>query len=91
MASKNVKDRCVFCGRPDTEVPYLLKGLTGSICPDCVRLAKEYVDEVEGQASAGWVWRPGHRHCLLRKSQGLWGQRRSRWSLRCRWRPGTRS
>ena len=51
MASKNVKDRCVFCGRPDTEVPYLLKGLTGSICPDCVRLAKEYVDEVEGQAS----------------------------------------
>ena len=52
MASKNVKDRCVFCGRPDTEVPYLLKGLTGSICPDCVRLAKEYVDEVEGQSSA---------------------------------------
>ena len=52
MASKNVKDRCVFCGRPDTEVPYLLKGLMGSICPDCVRLAKEYVDEVEGKASA---------------------------------------
>jgi len=52
MASKNVKDRCVFCGRPDTDVPYLLKGLAGSICPDCVRLAKEYVDEVEGRASA---------------------------------------
>ncbi|MBO4340991.1 MAG: ATP-dependent Clp protease ATP-binding subunit ClpX [Bacteroidales bacterium] len=50
MASSKGKgqDHCVFCGRSDAEVPYLLKGLSGSICPDCVRLAAEYVSDVEG-------------------------------------------
>ena len=37
----------MFCGRADHEVAFLLQGLDGCICNDCVRLASEYVDEVE--------------------------------------------
>ena len=39
----------MFCGRSDQEVPFLLQGLDGCICADCVKLAAEYVGEVEGQ------------------------------------------
>ncbi|MBQ9702653.1 MAG: ATP-dependent Clp protease ATP-binding subunit ClpX [Bacteroidales bacterium] len=46
---KKIQDQhCVFCGRSGAEVPFLLQGLNGYICSDCVRLAAEYLDEVEG-------------------------------------------
>ena len=41
----------MFCGRPDDEVPFLLQGLTGCICSDCVKMAGEYVNEFIGQHS----------------------------------------
>jgi len=38
------KDRhCVFCGRSEHEVPFLLQGLDGCICSDCVSLAGDYL------------------------------------------------
>ena len=49
MAKKTAR-RCMFCGRSETEVPFLLQGMDGYICADCVRLAAEYVDEMEGVA-----------------------------------------
>ena len=48
----NGQDRCMFCGRPDSEVPYLLRGISGYICPDCIRLASEYIEEIEGEKKA---------------------------------------
>ena len=48
----NVKNRCMFCGRSDSEVPFLMQGLHGHICPDCARLAAQYADEVEGVGKA---------------------------------------
>ena len=47
MPGKSAKPRCIFCGREDHEVPYLLKGQTGYICSDCAKLAAEYVQELE--------------------------------------------
>ena len=49
--AKKVSSRggyCVFCGRPDAEVPFLLQGLDGCVCSDCAKLAAEYVEELEG-------------------------------------------
>ena len=46
--SGEAKNRCMFCGRSDAEVSFLMKGLHGYICPDCARLAAQYADEVEG-------------------------------------------
>ena len=40
-------NRCMFCGRPDSEVPFLLQGLHGYICSDCAKLAAQYVEELE--------------------------------------------
>jgi len=52
MAKKgNNRQYCMFCGRPDDEVPFLLQGLTGCICSDCVKMAGEYVNEFIGQHS----------------------------------------
>ena len=48
MPKKIQDQRCVFCGRSGAEVPFLLQGLNGYICSDCVRLAAEYLDEAEG-------------------------------------------
>ena len=45
---KKIQDQhCVFCGRSGAEVPFMLQGLNGYICSDCVRLAAEYLDEAE--------------------------------------------
>ena len=38
----------MFCGRPDSEVPFLLQGVDGYICSDCATLAADYVKEIEG-------------------------------------------
>ena len=37
----------MFCGRPDSEVPFLLQGVEGYICADCAKLAAQYVEELE--------------------------------------------
>ena len=49
MAKKTQGHHCVFCGRSDAEVPFLLQGMDGYICSDCVKLAAEYVAEIEGK------------------------------------------
>ena len=48
MAKKGHQEHCVFCGRSDAEVPFLLQGLDGYICSDCAKLAAQYVEELEG-------------------------------------------
>ncbi|MBO4635093.1 MAG: ATP-dependent Clp protease ATP-binding subunit ClpX [Bacteroidales bacterium] len=48
---KGNQHRCMFCGRTDAEVPFLLQGMEGYICSDCVRLASQYVDELEGKVA----------------------------------------
>ncbi len=42
-------NHCMFCGRSEAEVPYMLKGLEGYICSDCAKLAAQYVSELEGE------------------------------------------
>ena len=37
----------MFCGRSEHETPFLLQGLDGCICNDCVRLASDYVAELD--------------------------------------------
>ena len=42
----------MFCGRSEKEVPFLLQGLDGFICADCVRIAGDYIKEVERETAA---------------------------------------
>lgn len=51
MAGKKVKS-CMFCGRTEEEVSLLLSGMYGHICSDCVRLAADYLSEMEGSAKS---------------------------------------
>ena len=51
MASRKNHNHCMFCGRPDSEVPFLLQGVDGYICSDCARLAADYVAEIEGASA----------------------------------------
>ena len=44
---KKGQNHCMFCGRPDSEVPFLLQGVEGYICADCAKLAAQYVEELE--------------------------------------------
>ena len=37
----------MFCGRTETEVPFMLKGINGYICSDCVKMASDYLKEFE--------------------------------------------
>ena len=48
-SSKNNKTErhCCFCGRSEHEVNLLLSGMDGYICDDCVRMAGEYLLELE--------------------------------------------
>ena len=42
----------MFCGRPESQVPFLLPGQNGAcICSDCIMLAADYLKEVSGQKS----------------------------------------
>lgn len=52
---KKGQNHCMFCGRSDAEVPFLLQGVEGYICSDCAKLAAQYVEELEqgGKPSAG--------------------------------------
>ena len=49
---KKGQNHCMFCGRSETEVPYMLKGLEGYICSDCAKLAAQYVEELEGEPAS---------------------------------------
>ena len=42
---------CMFCGRPERDVPFLLQGIDGFICSDCVELAHNYLKDTIGGAS----------------------------------------
>ena len=53
MAKKTTHNHCLFCGRPDSEVPLLLQGMDGFICSDCAKLAAQYVEELEGSQRQG--------------------------------------
>ena len=48
-SSKNNKTgrHCCFCGRGEDEVNLLLSGMDGYICDDCVKMAGEYLLELE--------------------------------------------
>ena len=48
MAKKTTHNHCLFCGRSDEEVSFLLQGMDGFICSDCAKLAAQYVEELEG-------------------------------------------
>lgn len=48
MAEKRTTHHCMFCGRAEKEVPYLLQGIDGYICSDCVELAHDYLRDAFG-------------------------------------------
>ncbi len=39
----------MFCGRGEDQVPYLLTGQDGCICTDCVKIAADYLKELEAE------------------------------------------
>ena len=53
MAKSKNHQHCLFCGRSDAEVPFLLQGMDGYICSDCAKLAAQYVEEVERGGKRG--------------------------------------
>ena len=46
-----ITKHCMFCGRSERDVPFLLQGLDGFICSDCVELAHDYLKDTIGGAS----------------------------------------
>ncbi len=42
----------MFCGRPERDVPFLLQGIDGFICSDCVELAHDYLKDTMGTAAS---------------------------------------
>ena len=57
MAKKG-QNHCMFCGRSEAEVPFMLKGLEGYICSDCAKLAAQYVEELEDEPGRGRSSKP---------------------------------
>ena len=52
MATKKTTVKhCMFCGRSEDEVPFLLQGIEGYICSDCVELAHDYLQDAVGGVS----------------------------------------
>jgi ATP-dependent Clp protease ATP-binding subunit ClpX len=52
MAKKgNNQQYCMFCGRPESEVPFLLQGLDAFICSDCVKMAGDYLKDFERESA----------------------------------------
>ena len=43
---------CSFCGRPNTQVPKLVKGPGVNICSECVLIAVQYLILQDGALSA---------------------------------------
>lgn len=42
---KNSKLHCSFCGKSETETNQMIKGLTGNICDDCIRMCYTIVED----------------------------------------------
>ena len=42
----------MFCGRSEKEVPFLLQGIEGFICADCVRIAGDYLKDIENTSAS---------------------------------------
>ena len=52
MAKERKQTRyCMFCGRSEKEVAFLLQGLDACICSDCVRLADDYIKEAQHETA----------------------------------------
>lgn len=55
--ANNKEHVCTFCGRPESEVPTLLRGANGYICSDCVvnayGIIKQYFPEITDDTSHG--------------------------------------
>ena len=52
MAKKGSNHQyCMFCGRPESEVPFLLQGLDAFICSDCVKMAGDYLKDFERETA----------------------------------------
>lgn len=49
--NNNVDRHCVMCGRGENEVPLLLAGADGYVCSDCIKLASDYLREIEQTAT----------------------------------------
>ncbi|MBQ9819660.1 MAG: ATP-dependent Clp protease ATP-binding subunit ClpX, partial [Bacteroidales bacterium] len=50
MASKKqTGSHCMFCGRAEQDVPFLLRGLDACICSDCVGLAYDYLKDAAAE------------------------------------------
>lgn len=47
-----MKKACSFCGRPDRQVNFLINGINGYICDECVRQAYQILKETGGVKSA---------------------------------------
>ena len=83
MAGKKPHNHCMFCGRPDSEVPFLLQGVDGYICSDCATLAADYVKEIEGSragkaASASFGKCPKPQEIKAYLDQDVIGQDRAK-------------
>lgn len=45
-------DKCNICGRVEHEVPFLMQGVSGAICPDCVEAAHGMLTEAKRNPNA---------------------------------------
>ena len=45
MEIKKDTEICCFCGRGPEEVPYLINGILGCICPECLNVANKIREE----------------------------------------------
>jgi ATP-dependent Clp protease ATP-binding subunit ClpX len=64
MAKKN-EDKCSFCSRGRSEVQYLIAGLEGLICEDCIKQAYRIINEDEEVKTST----PLNKLSLLRPAQ----------------------
>jgi len=52
MAKGKNNRYCSFCGRSESELPFLLNGEGGAnICPECIEIAYKYMHEIEEQSN----------------------------------------
>ncbi len=49
--TKNEK-RCMFCGRTESDVPFMLQGIGAYICSDCIELGYHYLHEADSPEKA---------------------------------------
>lgn len=52
MANKSNHKRCMFCGRTEAEVPFMLEGLNAYICTDCIELGYKFLHEGDAATSS---------------------------------------